>query len=120
MINRYGGTKFWDDLADKFHEKLKADYYLRSFFERRCPIHAKAINLNIFRAGFGHEARFYADAIKEAHEGRGITTEQFIRFTNCLRNTLIEEGVEESDIHLILERVSSYSTHVAEDSDDNY
>lgn len=114
MIQRYGGLKFWAFIADNFHEKLRSDSILRPFFERRTDAEASMINFNIFRAGFGEELPFYEQAVKEAHMDRGITTEHMNRFLAILRSVLLDEGVDDEDVQLIISRIAVYGDMIAE------
>ena len=113
MITRYGGSEFWQYIAERFHEKLKSDGILREYFDRRTNAEASMINFNIFRAGFGEESQFYEQAIKDAHKDRGITMEKINKFLNCLKTVLNEEGVEDPDVQLIISRLLRYGNMIA-------
>ncbi len=114
MIGRYGGQKFWENVADVFHDRLRTDSNLRGFFHKRSDSEALMINFNIFRAGFGEELAYYAQAVQEVHRDKGITSEHINRFLSILRAVLIDESVEDEDIQLIVSRISVYGTLITQ------
>ena len=118
MITRYGGPKFWEFISEQFHEKLRTDPVLRVHFGRRSESEAAMINFSIFRAGFGEDRTYYEQAVKEAHRDKEITIEQINRFLGCLRTVLIEEGVEDEDVRLIISRISIFGEIIVNASSD--
>lgn len=114
MLSRLRDNKFWQYVADKFHERLKNDGILRVFFRGRSTGEVEMINFNIFRAGFGEDCEFYEDAIKESHRNLGITPEHVSRFLFILKSVLLEAEIDEEEVKLMVSRISAYGNIICQ------
>ncbi|CAG9313496.1 unnamed protein product [Blepharisma stoltei] len=117
MLYRYGNREFWDHVVSLFHEKLREDRILRSYFERRRPAEVQMINFAILKAGLGYADAEYEELIKYAHIGKSISTEDMHRFLNCLRLVLDDVGVAPEDIEIIVGRIEGYSNLIVEEDE---
>ena len=114
MNARYRDSKFWQHVAEKFHERLKSDPILRVHFRGRTPGEAEMININIFRAGFGEDSMYYEEAIREAHRDLGITPDQVSRFMTILKSLLLESEVDEDEAKLMISRISVWGNIITQ------
>lgn len=114
MLSSSRDMKYWQHVAEKFHDRLKNDAILRTFFRGRSPGEVEMINFNIFRAGFGEDCELYEEAIRISHKDLGITPEHIGRFLFILKSVLLESDIDEEDAKLMVSRIGYYGNIISQ------
>lgn len=112
LYERLGGQSGIAVLIDRFYDKIVADPELGVHFAHTPMDRLRGMQKEFFAAALEGPQCYSGLSIARAHEGRGITGQQFSRYVGHLLETLREIGVSPRDIDAVVERIATYADEV--------
>ena len=112
LYERLGGEPAVADLVDAFYDRVLADPELRPFFEHADMPKLRAMQREFFAVALGGPVRTQGHPLAYAHRGRGIERRHFARFVGHLLALLEARGVEQRDVHDLIDRVNTTASDV--------
>ena len=109
----YGGEPFWTYFISVFYAKVRREPMLRDYFVMKNFGVFVEMQLNIVEKVMSGEG-FPPCVIREAHHKLRLTHPQVNRYLRLHEETLQELGVDEVDIHTVLQRLSDYTEDLIE------
>jgi len=119
LYERVGGQPAIANLITAFYKKVFTDPILGPFFTHTSLEKLTHMQERFFSIALGGPVPENEISLQQAHYGRNIEQRHLTRFTDHLLSTLNEVGVDESDAHEIVKRISGFSEDVIEPETDN-
>jgi hemoglobin len=112
LYQRIGGAEVVATLVDGFYGRVLGDPELAPFFAKTDVKKLRAMQREFFSVALGGPVTYFGKPLAYAHRGRGIERRHLQRFTEHLLATLEGHGVDERDIHDVIDRINVYSSDI--------
>ncbi|MBW6455831.1 MAG: group 1 truncated hemoglobin [Trueperaceae bacterium] len=112
LYARIGGAEVVADLVDAFYQRVLADPELAPFFAKTDADKLRAMQREFFSVALGGPVTYFGRPLAYAHRGRGIERRHLQRFTEHLLATLEGQGLEDRDVHDVVDRINVYSSDI--------
>jgi hemoglobin len=112
LYERIGGATTVSELVDKFYDRVLDDPELAPFFSKTNVRKLRVMQREFFSVALGGPVTYFGKPLAYAHRGRGIERRHFQRFTDHMLATLEDYGLDERDVHDVIERINMYSSDV--------
>lgn len=112
LYQRIGGAEVVSTLVDGFYGRVLDDPELAPFFAKTDVKKLRAMQREFFSVALGGPVTYFGKPLAYAHRGRGIERRHLQRFTEHLLATLVGHGVEERDLHDVIDRINVYSSDI--------
>lgn len=112
LYARIGGAEVVAELVDAFYERVLADSELAPFFAKSDLDKLRSMQREFFSVALGGPVTYFGRPLAYAHRGRGIERRHLQRFTEHLLATLEGLGIEQRDVHDVIDRINVYSSDI--------
>jgi len=112
LYERIGGAETVAKLVDAFYRRILADPELAPFFADSDMHKLRAMQREFFSVALGGPVTYFGKPLAYAHRGRGIERPHLQRFVDHLLATLEDHGLDERDVHDVIERINVYSSDI--------
>lgn len=119
LYERIGGQATIATLITAFYKRVFTDPLLGPFFVNTSLEKLTQMQEQFFSLALGGPVSEDEISLQKAHFGRGIERRHLERFTDHLLSTLKQVGVEETDAHDIVLRISEFSPDILEEEAEN-
>jgi hemoglobin len=108
LFDKYGGFGTISKIVSEFYDRVLAEESLSPFFEKVDMARLMQHQTYFIGMVMGGPANQYTGRdLATAHSGLHISTEQFELVAHILQETLIDGGVEEQDVQLMMQSVAA-------------
>lgn len=108
LYERLGGEESIEAVVDRFYEHVMADDLVNGYFEDVDMQRQIAHQTQFISSVTGGPVEYSGEDMATAHEGMGITEEEFYAIADHLDTALAEFDVPEDDREDVLEEIASY------------
>lgn len=108
LYERLGGEDSIEAVVDRFYEHVMADDLVNGYFEDVDMQRQIAHQTQFISSVTGGPVEYTGEDMRAAHEGMGITEEEFDAIATHLDTALAEFDVPEDDREDVLEEIASY------------
>ena len=112
LYERVGGAETVSALVERFYERVLADPELAPFFGKTNVRKLRTMQREFFSVALGGPVTYFGKPLAYAHRGRGIERRHFQRFTDHLLATLEGHGLDERDVHDVIERINTHGSDI--------
>ena len=112
LYERIGGAATVSELVDKFYDRVLADPDLAPFFVKTNVRKLRTMQREFFSVALGGPVTYFGKPLAYAHRGRGIERHHFQKFTDHMLATLAGYGLDERDVHDVIDRINMQSSDV--------
>jgi hemoglobin len=112
LYERLGGDSGIAGLIVRFYARVLSDQHLAPFFQNTSLEKLMQMQREFFGAALDGPQTYSGQALSRAHVGRGITSEDFNRFSQHLTATLQESGVNEDDLREVIHRIAVHKNDI--------
>jgi hemoglobin len=112
LYERIGGAPTVSKLVDAFYDRVLDDPDLAPFFSKTNVRKLRMMQQEFFSVALGGPVTYFGKPLAYAHRGRGIERRHFQKFTDHLLATLEAYGLDERDIHDVIERINVHSSDI--------
>jgi hemoglobin len=112
LYERIGGAPTVAALVDRFYGRVLEDPELAPFFSATNVRKLHAMQQEFFSVALGGPVTYFGKPLAYAHRGRGIERRHFQRFTDHLLATLEAYGLDERDVHDVIERINTHGSDI--------
>lgn len=112
LYDRLGGEPGIAGLVIRFYARVLTDSKLAPFFQNTSLDKLMHMQREFFGAALGGPQSYSGLDLSRAHVGRGITAEDFNRFSQHLATTLQESGVSEDDLREVIHRIAVHKNDI--------
>ena len=112
LYERLGGADTVSKLVDKFYDRVLDDPELAPFFTKTNVRKLRTMQREFFSVALGGPVTYFGKPLAYAHRGRGIERRHFQKFTDHMLATLEEYGLDERDVHDVIDRINMYSSDI--------
>jgi hemoglobin len=112
LYERLGGESGIAGLVVRFYARVLADPQLAPFFQNTSLEKLMQMQREFFGAALDGPQSYSGQALSRAHVGRGITTDDFNRFSQHLAATLEEGGVQDDDLREVIHRIAVHKNDI--------
>ncbi len=116
LYEKIGGEEGIASMVDDFYKRVLADSRLAPFFQDVPMDRLQRMQREFFGAATGGPIKYTGRPLGHVHQGRGITSRDFQRFTEHLIETLQERGVSEREVLDLISRVNLYADEITHSS----
>ncbi|WP_248898222.1 group I truncated hemoglobin [Haloplanus halobius] len=114
LYTKIGGREAVEAVVSDFYDRVFEDPNLKPYFEGTDKDALYAHQVQFISAVTGGPVSYDGDDMQQAHEGMGITEEDFDRVATYLAEALEANGVAEDNAEAILGQVASLKPEVVE------
>jgi hemoglobin len=114
LYEQLGGQEAIDAVVEEFYARVLADEKVKSLFDNTDMEKQKRHQAAFIAYATGGPNRYQGRTIKKAHEGLGITEEQFAAVAGHLSDSLKHFNVPEELIERVIELFNSLKGDVVE------
>lgn len=118
LYERIGGQSAVAELIDRFYSKVVADPQLAPFFAHTSLDKLRSMQREFFSAALDGPQTYSGLSLAQAHEGRGISSNDFSRYVGHLLETLNELGLPQRDIMAVVDRIATYAGEITGQSNE--
>ncbi|WP_336362382.1 group I truncated hemoglobin [Halalkalicoccus salilacus] len=108
LYERLGGEDSIEAVVDRFYEHVMADDLVNGYFEDVDMQRQIAHQTQFISSVTGGPVEYTGEDMRAAHEGMGITEEEFDAIARHLDTALAEFDVPEKDREDVLDEIASY------------
>ena len=112
LYDRVGGQAGIARLINDFYARVVADPELAPFFRKVQLDKLRHMQMEFFSAALGGPTRYTGRPVAHAHQGLGITLQQFQGFVAHLFETLGAFPLTEAERYDIISRLNTYADEV--------
>lgn len=112
LYEALGGEEAIDAVVDQFYERVLADESLAHHFEDVDMDELRAHQASFLTYVTGGADEWEGQSMREAHEGLGITGEEFAAVAEHLQATLTDLGVPEEHAETVMAEVAALEDEV--------
>ena len=113
IYNRIGGHEAIKAVVEDFYVRVLADDQLRGFFAGTNMNRLKGKQVEFFAAALGGPEPYTGAAMKQVHQGRGITMHHFSLVAAHLADALAAAGVPSGTVVEILGAIAPLAPDIA-------
>jgi hemoglobin len=113
IYDQIGGHAALEVVVDDFYTRVLADDELSGFFSGTNMSRLKGRQVEFFAAALGGPDPYTGAAMRQVHQGRGITMHHFTLVAGHLSDSLAAAGVPAETIEKIMAVVSPLATEIA-------
>ena len=112
LYERIGGAATVSSLVDAFYDRVLNDPELAPFFAKTNVRKLRTMQREFFSVALGGPVTYFGKPLAYAHRGRGIERRHFQKFTDHMLATLEAHGLDERDVHDVIDRINMYSSDI--------
>lgn len=112
LYDRLGGEPAIEAIVQSLYVRVLADEELRPFFEQTPMDKQQAMQHEFLCAALGGPMAYSGKPLSHAHQGRGITTRHFAKFTQHALAALEEKGVSKQDSDDVISRLNTFANEI--------
>lgn len=116
VFDRLGGQEAVESVVDDFYDRVLNDERVIHHFEDANTTELRAHQVQFISAVTGGPVQYSGQDMRTAHEGMGITHEEFDVIAEHLDTALDENGVSDSDRQRVLNEVEGLRPEIVEAS----
>ncbi|MBN3510533.1 group 1 truncated hemoglobin [Mycolicibacterium septicum] len=113
IYDQIGGAEALETVVDDFYRRVLADDQLSGFFTGTNMGRLKGRQVEFFAAALGGPVEYSGAAMRQVHQGRGITMHHFNLVAGYLGGSLAEAGVPESTVGQIIAAIAPLADEIA-------
>ena len=110
IYQRYGDQYFWDQIIDQVYKKILANNYIKHFFEGKDLNRIKCMHVMLLSTAFQKEGGHFPVSVLRVHKQLQITERIFEIYAEIYEIVLSENGIDSSDIDLIMNVIWSFKS----------
>lgn len=112
LFDRLGGQEAIETVVDDFYDRVLTDEQIAHHFEDTDTTALRAHQAQFISAVTGGPVDYDGADMYEAHEGMGITDEEFNAVAEHLETALTIHDVSEADRQQVLTEIDSYRSDI--------
>lgn len=112
LYHRLGGRDSIEAVVEEFYDRVLADDLVNGYFEETDMQKQIAHQAQFISSVTGGPVEYSGEDMRAAHEGMGITHEEFDAIATHLDDALVEFDVPGEDREAVLEEVASYEDDI--------
>jgi len=116
IYKQIGGAAALEAVVEDFYDRVLADDELAGFFTGANMSRLKGKQVEFFAAALGGPEPYTGAAMRQVHQGRGITMHHFNLVAGHLEDSLCAAGVPSSTVAEILGVVAPLAADIASDA----
>jgi hemoglobin len=112
LYERLGGEPAIDGIVKAWYGRVLQDPELQQFFHHTSMEKQHTMQHEFLCAALGGPMTYTGKPLSHAHQGRGISTSHFAKFTQHLLDALKEMGISGADADEVISRLNAYSNEI--------
>ncbi|WP_036500129.1 MULTISPECIES: group I truncated hemoglobin [Nocardia] len=116
IYEQIGGHEALETVVEDFYVRVLADEELAGFFTGTNMSRLKGRQVEFFAAALGGPEPYTGAAMKQVHQGRGITMHHFTLVAAHLTDALVAAGVQEPTLGEIIGAIAPLAPEIASDA----